>query len=122
MGLFIQQNQGESMQCLIVLQSNNQLISGPDLTNQLVGVLTRFREKQKQVAFIANVEAMFQQIRVPRVQRSLLRSLWWENRDITNPLDDNEMCVYLFAGISSSSCSNYSLKRTHGSQRVQSPT
>ena len=42
---------------------NNQLISGPDLNNQLVGVLTRFREEQ--VAFVADVEAMFHQARVP---------------------------------------------------------
>ena len=53
---------------------NNQLISGPDLTNQLVGVMTRFREEQ--VAFIADVEAMFHQVRLSVDQRSLLRFLW----------------------------------------------
>ena len=52
---------------------NNQLISGSDLTNQLVGVLTRFREEQ--MAFIANVETMFHQVRVPEDQRGLLRFL-----------------------------------------------
>ena len=41
---------------------NNQLISGPDLINQLVGVLTRFREEQ--IAFIADVEAMSHPVRV----------------------------------------------------------
>ena len=76
---------------------NNQLISGPDLTNQLVGVLTRFREEQ--VAFIADVETMFNQVRVPEGQRSLLRFLWWENGDIRNPIKDHEMCVHLFGGI-----------------------
>ena len=88
---------------------NNQLISGPDLTNQLVGVLTRFREEQ--VAFIADAEATFHQVRVPEDQRSLLRFLWWENRDIRNPIKDHEMCVHLFGGISSPSWSNYALKR-----------
>ena len=88
---------------------NNQLISGPELTNQLVDVLTRFREEQ--VAFIADVEAMFHQVRVPGNQRSLLRFLWWENGDIRNPIKDHEMCVHLFDGISSPSCSNYALKR-----------
>ena len=76
---------------------NNQLISGPDLTNQLIGVLTRFREEQ--VAFIADVETMFNQVRVPEGQRSLLRFLWWENGDIRNPIKDHEMCVHLFGGI-----------------------
>ena len=89
---------------------NNQPISGPDLTNQLVGVLTRFRGEQ--VAFIADAEAMFHQVRVPEDQRSLLRFLWWENRDIRNPIKDHEMCVHLFGGISSPSCSNYVLRRT----------
>jgi len=35
---------------------NDQLLSGPDLTNSIVGVLTRFR--QEQVALTADVEAM----------------------------------------------------------------
>ena len=68
---------------------NNQLILGPDLTNQLVGVLTRLREEQ--VAFIADVEAMFHQARIPEDQRSLLRSLWWENGDQKS----NEMVFHL---------------------------
>ena len=53
---------------------NDQLISGPDLTNQLVGVLTRFRKEQ--VALTADVETMVHQVRVPEDQRSLLRFLW----------------------------------------------
>ena len=46
---------------------NKQLIAGPGLINQLVGVLTRFREE--------HIEAMFHQVRVPENQRSLLRFL-----------------------------------------------
>ena len=41
---------------------NNQLLQGPDLTNSLVGVLTRFR--QEPVAFMADIEAMFYQVPV----------------------------------------------------------
>ena len=52
---------------------NNQLISRPDLTNQVAGVLTRFREEP--VAFIADVEAMFHQVSVLKDQRCLLRFL-----------------------------------------------
>ena len=80
------------------------------MTNQLVGVLTRFREEP--VAFIVDVEAMFHQVRVPEDQRSLLRFLWWENGDIRNPIEDHEMCVHASDGISSPSCSNYALKQT----------
>lgn len=42
---------------------NSQLLQGPDLTSNLTGVLTRFR--QRAVAFITDVEAMFHQVRVP---------------------------------------------------------
>ena len=110
MGLFIQQPPGEVQvvfDCNAKYRGtsfNSHLISGPDLTNQLVGV--------EQVAFIVDVEAMFHQIRVPEDQRSLLRFLWRENRDIRNPVEAHEMCVHLFGGISSPSCSNYALKRT----------
>ena len=54
---------------------NKQLIAGPDLSNQLVGVLTRSREEH--IVYMADIEAMFHQVRVPENQRSLLiRFLW----------------------------------------------
>ena len=55
---------------------------------------------------------MFSRVRVPKDQRSLLRSLWWENEDIWNPIEDCEMCVNIFDGISSPNCTNFDLKRT----------
>ncbi|XP_068240252.1 uncharacterized protein [Palaemon carinicauda] len=45
---------------------NDQLLQGPDLTNSLVGVLTRFREHK--VAFTCDVESMFYQVKVPKHQ------------------------------------------------------
>ena len=45
---------------------NKQLIPGPDPTNQIVGVLIRFREEQ--VAFMGNIEAMFYQVQIPKYQ------------------------------------------------------
>ena len=36
---------------------NQQLIAGPDLANQLVGVLTRFREEH--IAYMVGIESMF---------------------------------------------------------------
>ena len=38
--------------------------------------------------------------------------MWWENRDIRNPIKDYEICVHLFGGILSPCCSNYPLKQT----------
>ena len=89
---------------------NKQLIAGPDLTNQLVGVLTRFREEH--IAYMADIEAMFHQVRVPENRRSLLRLLWWEEGDPRMEIEEFEMCVHLFRGKSSPSCNNYALRRT----------
>ena len=36
---------------------NKSLMSGPDLTNQIVGVITRFREES--VVIMGDIEAMF---------------------------------------------------------------
>ena len=50
---------------------NKELLPGPDLTSQLVGVLTRFRTEE--VAFMADIEAMFHQVHIPEKERSFLR-------------------------------------------------
>ena len=49
------------------------LLSGPDLTNNLIGVLLRFR--QERVAFMSDIECMFYHVRVPVEQHDLLRFL-----------------------------------------------
>ena len=55
---------------------NKNLMSGPDLTNQIVGVPTRFCEEP--VVIMGDIEPMFHQVMVPRGGgRSLLRFLWW---------------------------------------------
>ena len=41
---------------------NKELLAGPDLTNQIVGTLIKFR--QDKVAFVADIEKMFFQIYV----------------------------------------------------------
>ena len=46
-------------------------MSGPDLANQVVGVLLRFR--MEKIAFMADIKSMFYQVMVPQEQRSLLR-------------------------------------------------
>ena len=58
---------------------NDHLMSGPNLTNLLVGVLCRFR--QEEIAFICDVEAMFHQFKVNVEHRNFLRFLLWENLD-----------------------------------------
>ena len=88
---------------------NKELLPGPDLTSQLVGVLTRFRTEE--VAFMADIEAMFHQVHIPEKERSFLRYLWWEDVNLEK-LIDYEMCVHVFGGTSSPGCCNYALRRT----------
>ena len=66
---------------------NKQLIPGPDPTNQIIGVLTRFREKQ--VAFMGNIETMFYQVQIPEYQQSMLRFLWWEGNNFNSQPTDH---------------------------------
>ena len=52
---------------------NEQLLQGPDLTSTLIGVLTRFR--QNSVALLADIKAVFYQVRVPKCDRGYLHFL-----------------------------------------------
>ena len=50
---------------------NKHLPQGPDLTNNLIGVLVRFHWEY--VAFMCDIEGMFHHVRVNKEQRDLLR-------------------------------------------------
>ena len=89
---------------------NQNLLSVPDLTNQLIGVLHRF--SLEPVAFMAYIQALYYQVKVPESQRSYLRYLWWKESDINSEIADHEMCGHLLGEVSSPSSSNYALKRT----------
>ena len=94
---------------------NDQLLTGPDLTNSLVGVLTRFR--QHPIALMADIEAMFNQVRASPSDRNYLRFLWWPD-DFSQDPEEYRMNVHLFGATSSPSCANFCLKRVaedHGS-------
>ena len=89
---------------------NEHLLSGPDLTNSIVGVLLRFR--QESFAFMCDIEGMFHQFKVHEEYRDFLRFLWWENGDTSRDPEDYRMTVHLFGATSSPGCSNYGLKKT----------
>ena len=100
---------------------NKSFLPGPDLANQIVGVLLRFREKP--VAVPADVEGMYHQVKTPVKQRSFLRFLWCKNSDPQKEVVDHKMTAHVFGGISPPSCSNYALNKTaaddvekHGNQ------
>ncbi|XP_074608716.1 uncharacterized protein LOC141863136 [Acropora palmata] len=89
---------------------NDQLLTGPDLTNSILGVLTRFREDR--VALSADIECMFHQIRVSPADRDAFRFLWWPTGDLNQEAVDHRMEVHLFGATSSPSCSGFALRKT----------
>ena len=89
---------------------NDQLYQGPDLTNSLLGVLTRFR--QNPIAIVADIEAMFHHVLVDPKDQDALRFLWWPNDDLSQEPEEHRMRVHLFGATSSPSCASFSLRRT----------
>ena len=89
---------------------NDELLQGPDLTNHLLGVLLRFRKGK--IGFVADIEAMFHQVRVPTEHQTFQKFLWWPEGDITRPPCTYQMCVHFFGAISSPSCANFALRQT----------
>ena len=89
---------------------NAQVLQGPDLTNKVVGVLLRFREEP--VALMADVEAMYHQLKVHPDDVDALRFLWYPDCDLTREPEEYHMAVHLFGGVWSASCANYGLQRT----------
>lgn len=89
---------------------NKELLQGPDMTNQLIGVLLRFRHHD--VAVFADIESMFYQVKVPDKFQDYLRFSCWPDGDLSLEPVDHQMCVHLFGATSSPSCSNYALRQT----------
>ena len=96
---------------------NKNLLQGPDLTNNLVGVLTRFR--QEPVTFCCDIEGMFHQVRVNEEHRDLLRFLWWSNGNTVKEPQQYRMTVHLFGATSSPGCANFALKSTADDHKAE---
>lgn len=78
---------------------NKQLWQGPDLTNRIVGVLSRFR--QETVGLAADIQSMFHQVRVEPKDCDALRFLWWPGGDLSAELVEYRMMKHLFGATSS---------------------
>ena len=82
---------------------NDNLMAGPDLLQLLIGIIFRFREKK--IAWRADVEAMFLQVKVPPADCKVLRLLWRENN--TDPISVYEYGRHIFGAKSPPTCVNY---------------
>ena len=89
---------------------NKVLLPGPDLMNNLIGVLMRFRKES--VAVMCDVEQMFHSFHVDPKHRDFLRFLWFEGNDPTKPITEYRMNVHLFGNGPSPAVATYGLRRT----------
>ena len=87
---------------------NEELLQGPDLINNLVGVLVRFR--QDPFALITDIESMFHQVRVIPEDTDALQFLWTDG-DLQKP-EEYKMLVHIFGAKSSPCCANRALQET----------
>ena len=89
---------------------NGVLLSGPDLTNSLLGVLLRFRREP--VAITADIEQMFHCFHVREDHRDFLRFLWYKDNDPSQEIIDYRMTVHVFGNSPSPAVATYGLHRT----------
>ena len=85
---------------------DNQCFQGPDLVNKLIHVLLRFR--QHNLAIMADVQAMYMQVKVPLRDRNALRFLWI----VDGLVKQCRMTSHLFGGVWCAASSTYALCRT----------
>nr|XP_034305596.1 uncharacterized protein LOC117682359 [Crassostrea gigas] len=89
---------------------NKVLMTGPDLTNSLIGILLRFR--QDRYAVIADIEQMFYQFYVKKEHRDFLRFFWYKNNNPDLPLIEYRKCVHVFGNAPSPAIATYGLRKT----------
>ena len=89
---------------------NSVLLSGPDLTSNLVTVLLKFR--QDYIAVMSDVESMFYQVKAAKEDCDCLLFLWWPGGDLSQDPVIYRMLVHLFGASLSPSCANFALRQT----------
>ncbi|PFX14842.1 hypothetical protein AWC38_SpisGene20975 [Stylophora pistillata] len=61
---------------------------------------------------MADIDAMFYQVRVPDRDSLFLRFLWWDDGNMAREVQEYQMLVHPFGAISSAACANFALRRT----------
>ena len=89
---------------------NQELLQGPDASNNLTGILVRFRKGR--IALTCDIKSMFNQVKVTPHDRNLLRFLWWPGGDIEQEPAIYRMTTHLFGATSSPACAIQALNQT----------
>ena len=98
---------------------NKEVLQGSDFTNNLVGVLFRFKEAP--VAVMGDIEGMFHKVRVSLKDRGALRFLWWKNGEIGSEAEVYRMCIHMFGVVWSPSCASFALRRVAADHKMNFP-
>ena len=61
---------------------------------------------------MADIEAMFCQVKVSPIHRDILMFLWWKDDDYKQPAEEYRMSVHQFGAKSSPSCAGFCLQKT----------
>ena len=85
---------------------NSNLLPGPDLLNNLISVLIKFR--QGKYAVMADIKAMFHQVFVKPPDTDSLRFVWRDKPQ--DPISEYIMLVHVFGKVDSPCCVNWSLR------------
>lgn len=88
---------------------NDALISGPDQTVNLVGLLLRSRRFK--YAYCADIKSFFYQVRVTPKHRSRLHYWWYPEGDITKEPIEHRLAVHAFGCTSSPAVCTYALRK-----------
>ena len=89
---------------------NKMLLSGPDLTNSLIGILLRFRTGP--VAFTVDIEQMFHAFFVNAQYRDFQRFFWYKEDDPHKEVIEYRMKVHLFGNTSLPAVATTALRLT----------
>ena len=88
---------------------NDVLLSGPNLTNNLLGILLRFRKDLCAIA--GDIQQMFYRFFVDDKHRDYLRFYWYDNNDPQCQMVEYRMTVHVFGNRPSPAVATYGLRR-----------
>ena len=89
---------------------NRELLSGPDVTHQVIGMIAILREEK--IAFMADIKAIYHQVLVRDDQQTFMKFFWRSTDKINDESEDLMVCAFVFDGTSSANCSYCALRRT----------
>ena len=89
---------------------NDKLLQGPDLANNMIGIILRFR--QEPIAVVGDIKAMFHQVLVKEEDRDSFRFLWFPDNDLSKAPVAYRMNVHIFGCTSSPSVAAFALRKT----------